>query len=226
MKVIPLTRGKYTIVDDEDYDRLMEHSWAWAPATGSLSSPGYAVRKGSKRRGEPRTVQMHREILHAPNNIMVDHVNLDSLDNRKGNLRYANCQENGFNRPKPIMDCTSIYKGVFQRKNHTRWAARIKFNGRHIELGEFDKEETAAAAYNFASRIFFGQYRHENAGVDELSAKGKQRILQIAERYIEKYGWYVDTETYRSFHFSDMAEKSDIPSGSNVDVQITQSSAD
>ena len=50
MKVIPLTRGKYTIVDNDDYNRLMKHSWAWVPATGSRNSKGYAVRKGSRKK--------------------------------------------------------------------------------------------------------------------------------------------------------------------------------
>ena len=203
MKIIPLTRGKQTIVDDEDYERLMAHSWAWVPATGSRSSVGYAVRKGNKKRGEPRTIQMHREILHAPQGIMVDHINLNSLDNRKENLRCATVQENGFNRPKPCMDCTSIYKGVLARENNpikNGWNARIKFNGRHVELGRYWNEEQAAAAYNFASRLFFGRYRHENEGVEELTSAQQWALFQKARNYIERYGWYVDTETYRSFY--------------------------
>ncbi len=201
MKVIPLTRGKFTIVDDDDYERLMKHSWAWVPPTGSQSGEGYAVRKGSKRRGEPRTVQMHREILGLKKDekIMVDHKNINSLDNRKENLRLANIQQNGFNRPKPVMRCTSRFKGVLQRKNETKWTARIKFNGRHVELGSYADEEKAASVYNFASRIFFGRYRHENEGVEELALSEQVRIFNKAERYIERYGWYVDTETYRSF---------------------------
>lgn len=199
MKTIPLTRGKYTIVDDEDYDRLMKHRWSWVPPSGSKSGKGYAVRKGSKRRGEPRTVQMHREIMHAPKGACIDHKNTNSLDNRKANLRFANVQENGFNRPKLIMECTSSFKGVFKRKNSKVWTARIKFNGRHVELGTYKEEEKAAATYNFASRIFFGRYRYENPGVEELSFSEQYRIFKIAERYISRYGWYVDTETYRSF---------------------------
>lgn len=204
MKVIPLTRGQFTIVDDEDYDRLTKHSWAWVPSTSSQSSQGYAVRKGNKKRGEPRTVQMHREILGVAGEEFVDHINLNSLDNRKENLRIADVQTNAFNRAKPVMDCTSQYKGVFMRgkdKCSRMWTARIKFNGRHVELGKYQSEEAAAAAYNFASRIFFGRYRHENDGVEELPIEAKRHIYRIAERYIERYGWYVDTATYRSYHF-------------------------
>lgn len=203
MKTIQLTRGKQVIVDDEDYERLMKHSWAWVPPTESRSGAGYAVRKGSKKHGEPHTVHMHREILHAPAHRQIDHINMNSLDNRKENLRYATVQENGFNRPKPVMPCTSRYKGVFARKNNpdaNGWTARIKFNGRHVELGRYWREDQAAAAYNFASRIFFGQFRRENAGVEELSFEQQWRLFRVAQDYIERYGWYVNTETYRSFY--------------------------
>lgn len=199
MKIIPLTRGKYTVVDDEDYERLMKHSWAWVPTNGSRVGKGYAVRKGNKKRGEPRTVQMHREIMNAPKGVCIDHINLNSLDNRKENLRFADAQQNGFNRRKPTVECTSRYKGVLRRKSESRWTARIKFNGRHVELGLYGSEEKAAAVYNFASRIFFGRYRHENEKVEELCLTEQKIVFEKAKRYIEKYGWYVDTETYRSF---------------------------
>ena len=203
MKVIPLTRDKYTIVDDEDYDNLMKCSWEWVPATGSAQGAGYAVRSG--RKGESSLVQMHRDILglSRDDKVMVDHINRDSLDNRKENLRLADVQKNAFNKPKPIMDCTSQFKGVFMRQSgevhRNKWTARIKFNGRHVELGVYDDEETAAGVYNFASRIFFGRYRCENTGVDEISWELKQKILDKAQGYIERYGWYVDTEMCRSF---------------------------
>ena len=122
---------------------------------------------------------------------------------RKENLRYATVQENGFNRPKPIMPCTSRYKGVFARQNDpdiNGWTARIKFNGRHVELGRYRSEEHAAAAYNFASRIFFGRYRRENPGVEELPFQHQWHLFRVAQSYIERYGWYVDTKTYRSFY--------------------------
>ena len=205
MKVIPLSRGQFTIVDDEDYDRLMAHSWAWVPGSGSSGSPGYAVRGGNKKRGEPRTIQMHREILNAPPGVQIDHINTNSLDNRKENLRFADTQKNAFNRNKPNVPCTSIYKGVMQRKDQTNWIARIKFNERHVELGTYADEAYAAAVYNFASRIFFGEYRRENVGdeIPELNLIQQYKVYLQCRKYIERYGWYVDTETYRFFYDQD-----------------------
>ena len=204
MKIISLTRGKETIVDDEDYERLMKHSWAWVPSTESLSSEGYAVRKGNKKRGEPRTVQMHREILNAPCGSVVDHINIHSLDNRKANLRYADTQKNAFNRQKIAIPCTSRYKGVFRRSNprssEKPWTARIRFNNRRVELGTYENEKTAAAAYNLASRILFGEFRCENRGVYELGQPLMGMVLEKIKRYIDRYEWYVDTDAYHFFY--------------------------
>lgn len=201
MKEIPLTKGAVAIVDDEDYERISEHSWAINPMGG------YAVRKGNKNRGEPRTIQMHREILQAPAGLQIDHINGNTLDNRKENLRFADVQKNAFNRGKPAVSCTSIYKGVCKRKNRPNWKARIKYNDRHVELGTYVDEAYAAAVYNFAAAIFFGDFRRENAGKDlpELSEQDKLAVFRKCDRAVQKHGWYVETETYRSFFMREVA---------------------
>lgn len=81
MKQIPITQGRFAIVDDEDFERIAAHSWAINP-----QGTGYAVRKGSKRRGEPRTVHMHREVLGLTGGEIVDHINGNKYDNRVENL--------------------------------------------------------------------------------------------------------------------------------------------
>ena len=201
MKEISLTKGAIAIVDDEDFERISEHSWALN------SVGGYAVRKGSKNRGEPRTVQMHREILQAPVGIQIDHINGNPLDNRKGNLRYADVQRNAFNRGKPTVRCSSIYKGVYKRKNKPNWKARIKYNDKHVELGTYVDEAYAAVVYNFAAAIFFGDFRRENAGEElpEISESDKLSIFRKCHRAIQKHGWYVETEAYRSFFRKEVA---------------------
>lgn len=199
MRAIQITRKAFDFVDDEDYERINSKKWELNP-----EGSGYAVRKGSKRRGEPKTVQMHREILYAPPGTLIDHINGNGLDNRKCNSRFANAQKNAFNKKKADRKFTSKYKGVLKRKDKDTWTARIKFNDRHIELGgRYKTEEYAAAVYNFASKIMFGEFRRENESceIPELSIKEQIRIYNICDRYIERYGWYVDTETYRLFRF-------------------------
>lgn len=205
MKYIPITRNAVVIVDDEDYERINSRKWELNP-----EGRGYALRKGNKKRGEPRSVQMHREVLNAPPGTVVDHINGNGLDNRKCNLRIADTQKNSFNKRKAVGNYTSKYKGVFKRSGCDTWTARIKFNDRHIELGgSYKSEEYAAAIYNFAARVMFGEFRLENTSplIHELSLKEQMRIFAVCEKYIEKYGWYVDTETYRLFRFGASGSK-------------------
>lgn len=200
MRFINLTKGKVAIVDDEDFEKLSRYKWEL-----NDFGKGYAVRKGKKKYGEPRTIQMHREILglncDKTQDKIIDHINGDGLDNRKCNLRLANTQKNAFNRDKPKGIFTSKYKGVLKIKNKPGWVARIKFNDRHIELGTYDYEELAAAVYNFASRLMFGEFRREN-NVGELSFEIKAAIYFKCIKYIKKYNWFVDTELIKSFQYS------------------------
>lgn len=198
---IELTKGMKALVDDEDYERLSAHSWAFN------SQGGYAVRKGSKTRGEPRTVQMHREVLQVSEGDQIDHINGNRLDNQKANLRVVDVQKNAFNRRKPNVFCTSQYKGVYKRKNRPSWNARIKYNDKHIELGTYRDETYAAAVYNFAASVFFGEYMRGNEGTDlpELDEDLKRQVFEKCRKAITKHGWYVDTNTYRSFYLREAA---------------------
>lgn len=196
MKEIELTNGKVALVDDDDYEKLILHKWQLYPY-GSC----YAVRKGSKRIGEPRTVRMHREIMNAPKGIQVDHINGNGLDNRKSNLRFANTQQNAFNKEKRNINCTSKYKGVLQRKGSSTWIVRIKFNNRQFHLGSYKSETYAAAVYNVASRIMFGVYCRENQGkeIPVLSNQEEYLVFLKCDRFITKYGLCINTITYNDF---------------------------
>jgi hypothetical protein len=94
-KIIPLTRGKFTIVSAADYEWLMQWKWtAFYPGGGNF----YAVRTEGKDR---QMIYMHRFILglHHGDPRTGDHVNsLDTLDNRRKNLRLANKTEQAYNR--------------------------------------------------------------------------------------------------------------------------------
>ena len=79
VKLIPLSQGKFTIVDDEDYNLLISHS-GWS-AQKIRNTYFYAVDKNHK--------YMHRIIMNAQKDEITDHINHDTLDNRKCNLRIC-----------------------------------------------------------------------------------------------------------------------------------------
>lgn len=169
MKLIALTGkngiGKYAMVDDNNYDLLIESKWHY--------SKGYAVTYDKVNK---KHIRMHRLIMHTPEHLFVDHINHDTLDNQKHNLR--NCTHRDNMRNYKPRGGTSKYTGVhlqidkpkYINKSGTiisydpyiRWMSRITINNKKIVLGRFKTEIEAAIAYNEAAKKYFGQYANLN----------------------------------------------------------------
>jgi len=108
---------------------------------------------------------MHRFLMRAPKNKMVDHVNGDKLDNRRENLRLATNSENQANRR--AVRGKSNFKGVtWQKRTYDEgrgyWKAQIVVQGKLHYLGKYCTDLEAAAAYNDAAVRFFGEFAHLN----------------------------------------------------------------
>jgi hypothetical protein len=172
MKRILLTRGKFTVVDDEDFEKTKKITWyfSYAKVKTKIDCGGYA--KGYNPQ-TGKNVFLHRFILNIPSNIQVDHVNHDKLDNRRCNLRLATRSQNNMNREKT--NNKHGYKGISfysHRKYYTKttsrltypksWRANIKINKRRISLGFFCTKGEAAQAYNEAAKRYFGEYAFLN----------------------------------------------------------------
>lgn len=90
MKTIELTRGKTAIVDDDDYDFLLQWRWIAMPSPGGM---WYAARHEGRK-----VIFMHRVLLGLTASDETDHKNRDGLDNRRQNLRRATRTQNQQNR--------------------------------------------------------------------------------------------------------------------------------
>jgi hypothetical protein len=155
---IPLSRGMFAIVNVEDYEWLSKYKWF--AGTNTRDRDFYARRKGMSNGTRPkiRSIAMHREILNVPDGLLVDHINHNTLDNRRANLRPATKQQNSWNQRKKRGNFTSQYKGVHFNKAMGRWEARLVYNGKDIPLGYFDDEASAAKAYDAKAAELFGEY--------------------------------------------------------------------
>lgn len=160
MKYIKLTKGKYTKVDDEDYEELNQYKWCYD------SVHGYAVRNGYPNKS---LIKMHRQIMNEPESKEVDHKDLDKLNNQKHNLRLATRAQNGFNKKAPKNN-TSGFKGVHYHNTGWRlsrpWRARIaittKDGRKDIHLGFFPTPQEAAKAWNKAALKYHGEFARLN----------------------------------------------------------------
>lgn len=160
MKKVPLTQGKFSLVDDEDYDRVMIHKWC----VNKYGNRWYAVRRdgeASKRYGLAKVLLLHRFILDAKSDEECDHINGDGLDNRKCNLRIVTHQQNLWNQRKR-MNTSSKYKGVTWSRKNGKWQAEIASKGIRFFLGLFNSEEEAAKAYDVKAIELHGIYAKTN----------------------------------------------------------------
>lgn len=158
MKVISLTKGLVTIVDDEDYEGLIHRTW-YAQFNGITH---YAATSERDANGRNRIVLMHRLILSVPPGQFVDHRDRNTLDNRRQNLRYCTKAQNAQNS-KIRSDNTTGKKGVSFRKEYGTYRATIRISGRGVHLGTYDTAEGAAKAYDDAARLHFGEFALPNA---------------------------------------------------------------
>jgi hypothetical protein len=157
---IPLTKGRYAIVDPDDYYRLSEYKWH---VSGGGYNKYYAVRKGPNQNGmRGEMVKMHREVANTPEGLLCDHINGRRLDNRKANLRSATYSQNVWNSKKTSSPGYSKYKGVTYRSRSKKWVAMIYLNRRQIFLGSFEDEIQAAKAYDRAAKKHFGEFAKLN----------------------------------------------------------------
>jgi hypothetical protein len=207
---IPLTQGKVAIVDDADYEWLNQWKWFCIGKGGQRVARNEPCKTGNRRQ---QTIYMHRAIMDASTDQIVDHINGDPLDNCRCNLRFATQAENSRNRKRSITNQSSNHKGVNFHKRDKRWCANIGHNGKTIFLGEFNEEIDAAKAYNDAAQKLFGEFARlndlESTPLTErkintrhipqstypgVYRKGKRWVAQIGVNHARHYLGTFDTE--------------------------------
>lgn len=162
MKRIPLTRGKFAIVDDRDFKWLSKWHWQADRIKHKRVPPTYYARSHPTYNG-PK-LHMHREIMARmglKQALQVDHKDGNSLNNRRGNLRSASNSQNNANKSK-LSGYSSKFKGVSWDKARRKWAAELTCGWRKYHIGRFEIEEEAARAYDYVARLKFGEFARLN----------------------------------------------------------------
>ena len=125
-------------IDTEDLEKIRPYYFSLHGDDGYFSS----VIKGKR-------VYLHRFIMNAPKDMVVDHVNHLREDNRKCNLRVCTKNQNNMN-----LSC----KGYYFNKKYNKWQAYITLNGKRKSLGTFEKEVDAKEARKIAEKEYFKEF--------------------------------------------------------------------
>ncbi len=151
--------GKKVKIDREDLDRVSEKSWRVTKGTTGRERVVTSIRRDEGS----RTVTLGAFLKKPPTGKQVYPRRFnDGLDYRKDNLVVCTLKERQRLLPKKRTKTSSVYRGVSYMKGAEKWRAAIEVQGDSINLGDFEKEASAAQAYNKAAREHFGTMAYQN----------------------------------------------------------------
>lgn len=149
---VHLRHGRFAMVDEDDYERVSAHTWGHRGTRIMYPCSNF----------NGTFVSLHRFICAAPPGMVVDHVNGDTFDNRKANLRVATLSQNALNRmARRGRSCE--FKGVRHvPKTISRFSATASREGKRTRIGCYGSAEEAARAYDDFARAHHGAFARLN----------------------------------------------------------------
>ena len=149
MKEIPLTQGKFALVDDSDFEYLNQFKWNAHKSRNVF----YAERRDGKS-----IVKMHHIIFGKPDKgLFIDHKDQNGLNNQRENLRIATRSQNKVNAGKHTKS-SSKYRGVYWDKRWQTWNVIVRKDGKNKRFGSFKNEIEAALKYNSVVENYHGEF--------------------------------------------------------------------
>jgi len=154
MKEIKLTQGLIAFVDDDDFERLNSFKW-FAHKSGNAYYAETIISVGYKKQD---VLKMHRLVMNLGRcEMVVDHKDMNGLNNTKENLRVCTRSQNAMNK-KSQTGSFSKYKGVSYHKRNKKFQAEITINSKKKHIGYYHKDVDAAIAYDNKAIEFFGEF--------------------------------------------------------------------
>ena len=146
------------LIDVEDVDKIKKYTWN-ALLDKTLQIPSYYIynRYNSKSKGKG-VIKLHRLIMDCPKDKVIDHINHNTLDNRKCNLKICTHFENQQNLRSKKTEQTGVYtrKRIQRGKLREWWVANISKNGKRYSKDFNTKEEAIQWRKYMENKLYKG----------------------------------------------------------------------
>lgn len=143
---IPLSKNFWSFIDERDLELVSVYKWHCIPNKSNMYAATTVYENGIRL--TPKT-RLHRYIMAPGAGLVVDHINGNTLDNRRTNLRIVSHLENCHNR----REVRGIKRCIVRV---AKW--RVDLNGKR--LGLFDSYDEAVAARRAGERAIWGNMAH------------------------------------------------------------------
>jgi AP2 domain-containing protein len=153
---IPLTQGKVTVIDFEDFEKVRLYKWHAQRVNNHWYARAYTGRENKKS----QLTYLHKFLCNGEQD--TDHRDGDGLNNQRRNLRACSKSENQRSVRRKKDGATSKFRGVSLCRQTNRWRAQIYYGRRQHVLGRYDNAENAARAYDAAAKEYFGEFASLN----------------------------------------------------------------
>ena len=145
-------KGESFYIDHCDLALIQPFSWY-------KTNAGYIA---TRERDSNEPILLHRLIMGVDKDLVIDHINHNTVDNRRVNLRVSTYHENMYNKVVR-KDNRSGTTGVSWNTQKQKWQAFITVEGKKHHLGFFADKEKAASARKSAEEKYFGEFSYDNS---------------------------------------------------------------
>lgn len=157
-KMIRLTKGHSTMVDDGDFSVLSRDKWHAVISRHNVYAKN--IKHG----------YLHRHLMNPKSGYVVDHVDCNTLNNTRKNLRICTPEQNNWNTKRKLPSYSGYIGVGYKPKCSTRpWKVKITLHGKVYHLGSYCTSEEAAIAYDVAAQICRGEFATTNFPVNKSS---------------------------------------------------------